>query len=130
MVSPAFAVEPVTPLTSATLVMPRVAQFTVMATGPTVGLPSLVLVTAALLLTVPQVEVLVELVMWTWVEALEARSTPAAPPKLRTPPVRDQPVEELTVSMDQLNPPGRVGTVSETLTPWAVPAPELETVTR
>src|SRR5439155_1558911 len=60
--------------------------------------------------------------------APEARSV-VAPPKTRWPPaVMDQPVLELAVSMLQ-DSPALVGRVSSTVTPWAVPAPELVTVT-
>src|SRR4029079_4249456 len=111
-----------TGLASAVLARLRFGQLTVIGTGPTVGLPSLVELAEALLLTVGQVPDVVGLVMWTWTLAPAARSTPAAPPKLRMPPVRVQAPVVLATSIDQFRPVF-VGTVSVTLTPWAVPAP-------
>src|SRR5712671_1836482 len=117
MVSPAL-----TDVASATLVRARVAQLTVIATGPTDGLPSFDELAAALLLTVPQVAAVVGLVMWTWTLAPAARSTPLAPPKLRMPPDRVHVPVVPAASIAQASP-AFVGTVSLTLTPWAVPAP-------
>src|SRR6476646_4963114 len=96
MVSPALTVP-----WSATLVSPREAQLTTIGTGPTVGLPSLLEVTEALLLTVPQVALVVGLVMWTWTLAPAARS---AGPKLSTPALIEKPALELAASMVQLSP--------------------------
>ena len=85
-------------------------------------MPSFVDVAAALLLTVPHEADVVGLVMWTWTLAPEARSTPLAPPKLRMPPDRVHVPVVPAASIAQLRP-AFVGTVSLTLTPWAVPAP-------
>src|SRR6266436_3434524 len=109
MVSPALTVP-----WSATLVMVTTAQWTMIGIGPALGLPSLLVVAEAVLLTVPQVAEVVGEVMWTWTEAEGARSTG---PKWRTPAV-----------MLQLRP-ALVGTVSETVTLRAMPAPVLVTVT-
>src|SRR6266404_9489544 len=114
MVSPAL-----TDVASATLVRARVAQLTVIATGPTDGLPSFVEVAAALLLTVPHEAEVVGLVMWTWTLAPAARSTA---PKLRMPPDRVHAPVVPAASIAQLRP-AFVGTVSLTVTPRAVPAP-------
>src|SRR5947208_2382331 len=63
--------------------------------------PSLVVVTVALLLTVPQVAAVVGEVMWTFLVAAVAMS-----PKLQlsAPPPMEQPRVEFAASMDQLNP--------------------------
>src|SRR5260370_11950868 len=120
MVSPALTVP-----WSATLVIVTLAQLTMIGIGPTEGLPSLVVVTEAELLTVPQVAEVVGEVMWTWKEAPEARSTG---PKLRFPAVSVQLPVVWRPSMLQLSP-AVVGTVSETVTPVPVPGPELLIVT-
>src|SRR5260370_170118 len=120
MVSPAWTVP-----WSATLVMVTLAQWTMIGTGPTEGLPSLVVVTEAELLTVPQVVEVGGEVRWAWNEAPEARSTG---PKLRFPAVSVQLPVVLVPSMLQLSP-ALVGTASETVTLRAVPAPVLLTVT-
>src|SRR6266446_4870519 len=110
---------------SAVLVMVTLAQLTVIGTGPTLGLPSLVVVAEAVLLTVPQVAEVVGEVMWTWKEMPEARSTG---PKCRTPVVMVQVPVVPPASMLQIKPE-LVGRVSETVTPVAVPAPVLLIVT-
>src|SRR5260370_439948 len=120
MVSPALTVP-----WSATLVMVTPPQLTMIGIGPTEGLPSLVVVTDAELLTVPQVAEVVGEVIWTWKEAPEARSTG---PKLRFPAVSVQLPVVLVPSMLQLSP-AVVGTASETVTVRAMPAPVLLTVT-
>src|SRR5437763_412850 len=94
-----------------------------------VGLPSLVVETAAVLVTVPLfgqfpgVSLVVGLVTWTEVVAPAVRS---AGPKPSTPAVMAQPRSEL--AMVQLRP-ALVGRWSEAVTPWAVPVPPLWTVT-
>src|SRR5260370_418460 len=120
MVSPALTVP-----WSATLLMVTTAQLTMIGIGPTEGLPSLVGVTDAELLTVPQVAEGVGEVMWTWKEAPEARSTG---PKCRFPAVSVQVPVVLLASMLQLRP-ALLGRVSETVTLRAMPAPVLVTVT-
>src|SRR6266851_2540621 len=120
MVSPALTVP-----WSATLVIVTTAQLTMIGTGPAFGLPSLLVVTEAELLTVPQVAEVVGEVMWTWNETVGARSTG---PKWRTPVVMVQVPVVLRPSMLQLSP-ALVGRVSETVTLCAVPAPVLVTVT-
>src|SRR6266704_2302405 len=100
-----------------------VGQLTMIGTGPTDGLPSLLIVTEAELLTVPQVAGVVDEVMWTWTEAPGARS---AGPKCRTPAVMVQVPVVVPASMLQLRP-ALVGRVSETATFRAVPAPVLVT---
>src|SRR6266478_1427941 len=110
---------------SAVLVMVTLAQLTVIGTGPTFALPSLVVVAEAELLTAPQVAEVVGEVMWTWKEMPEARSTG---PKCRTPAVMVQVPVVPPSSMLQLRPE-LVGRVSETVTLRAVPAPVLLTVT-
>src|SRR6266481_8168123 len=120
MVSPALTVP-----WSATLVMVTTAQLTMIGIGPALGLPSLLVVAEAVLLTVPQVAEVVGEVMWTWTEAEGARSTG---PKLRFPAVSVQLPVVLVPSMLQLSP-ALVGTVSETVTLRAMPSPVLVTVT-
>src|SRR6266478_1266840 len=120
MVSPALTVP-----WSATLVMVTTAQLTMIGIGPTLGLPSLLVVTDAELLTVPQVADVVGEVIWTWKDAEGARSTG---PKWRTPAVMVQLPVVLVPSMLQLRPV-LVGRVSETVTLFEVPAPGLVTVT-
>src|SRR6266571_3935719 len=120
MVSPALTVP-----WSATLVMVMTAQLTMIGIGPTEGLPSLVVVAEAELLTVPQVAEVVGEVMWTWTEAPGARSTG---PKCRTPAVMVQVPVVAPASMLQLRPE-LVGRVSETVTLRAMPSPLLATVT-
>src|SRR6266436_7921689 len=115
MVSPALTVP-----WSATLVMVTTAQLTMIGIGPTEGLPSLVVVTDAELLTVPQVAEVVGEVRWTWKETPEARS---AGPKCRTPVVMVQVPVVPPASMLQIKPE-LAGRVSETVTPVAVPGPE------
>src|SRR4051794_7522369 len=101
--------------------MPRLPQLTVIAIGPTVGLPSLVEPAEALLLTVPQLAEVVGLVMWTCLLARGARVPKAHE---RTPAAIEQPVSELAASIAQLRP-AVVGRVSPSVTPVALPAPEL-----
>src|SRR6266478_6325283 len=110
---------------SATLVIVTLAQLTMIGIGPALGLPSLVVVAEAVLLTVPQVAEVVGEVIWTWKDAEGARSTG---PKWRTPAVMVQLPVVLVPSMLQLRPE-LVGRVSETVTLCAVPAPVLVTVT-
>src|SRR5258707_8881114 len=110
---------------SVSLVMVTAAQLTMIGIGPALGLPSLVVVAEAVLLTVPQVAEVVGEVMWTWKDAEGARSTG---PKWRTPAVMVQLPVVLVPSMLQLNP-ALVGTVSETVTLRAVPPPGLVTET-
>src|SRR5258708_19583348 len=106
MVSPALTVP-----WSAALVMVTTAQLTMIGIGPALGLPSLLVVAEAVLLTVPQVAEVVGEVMWTWTEAEGARSTG---PKSRTPPVMAQP--PLVPPPPMLHPsPPLLGTVPETL---------------
>src|SRR5258708_1876870 len=107
------------------LVMVTTAQLTMIGMGPTFGLPSLLVVAEAVLLTVPQVAEVVGEVMWTWTEAEGARSTG---PKCRTPAVMVQVPVVAPASMLQLSP-ALVGTVSETVTLRAMPSPVLVTVT-
>src|SRR5438128_655773 len=87
--------------------------------------PSLVVVTLAVFGMVVQEAEVVGEVMWTWLLAPDARS---AGPKLRTPPLMLHPLDELAASIVQLVP-AVVGSVSLTVTPCAVPAPVLLTVT-
>src|SRR5260370_319925 len=79
MVSPALTVP-----WSATLVIGTTEQTTILRTQPELGLPPLLVVDEAVLLTVPQVAEGVGEVMWTWTEAEGASSTG---PKCRPPPV-------------------------------------------
>src|SRR5260370_1364249 len=104
---------------SGVLMMVMSGQLTMIGIGPTFGLPSLVVVTAAELLTVPQVAAVVGEVMWTWKEAPEARSTG---PKLRFLAGSVQLRVVLASSTLQLSAP-LVGRASETVTLRAVPAP-------
>src|SRR5438067_1267962 len=121
MVSPAFAVEPVTPLTSATLVMPRVAQLTVIGIKPVAtGAPGLLLAsTEAPLSTSGQLAEVVVLVIWTWTEAPAARSV-VEPPHVRTGGLAlliEQPVAVVPpVSTDHV--PVLVGRLSVIVKPW------------
>src|SRR5258707_641576 len=110
---------------SVSLVMVTAAQLTMIGIGPALGLPSLLVVAEAVLLTVPQVAEVVGEVMWTWTEAEGARSTG---PKCRTPAVMVQVPVVAPASMLQLSPE-LVRTVSETVTLRAVPSPVLVTVT-
>src|SRR5579862_9337730 len=91
-----------------------VGQSTVMDTGPTDGCPSLDELEVAELDTVPQVAVVVGEVMVTVAEALGPRS---AGPKLSDPPDRVQPPDWLWMVQAR---PLSAGTVSATVTPWAV----------
>src|SRR5437660_741281 len=113
---------------SAVLIVDTSAHSTVMGTAPVFGLPSLLVVAEAVLTTVPfghgAVAAVVGLVMWTWLEAPGARS---AGPKLKELPVRVQVPVVCAPSMDQ-DKSAFEGTVSETVTPWAVPRPLLVTV--
>src|SRR5438067_41905 len=93
-----------------------------------VGLPSLVVVTAAVFETVPlgqgPVGPVVGLAMWTCTKAAGAKSV-AGPPKSRAP-------QEIAQggsrgAMVQLRP-ALVGSGSEAVTPWAVPVPLFLTV--
>src|SRR6266853_4361308 len=94
MVSPALTVP-----WSAVLAMVTTAQLTMIGIGPALGLPSLVVVAEAVLLTVPQVAEVVGEVMWTWKDAEGARSTG---PKWRTPAVMVQLPVVLVPSMLQV----------------------------
>src|SRR5439155_641851 len=98
-----------------------------MPTGPTEADPSLDVVTEAELFTVPQVAVVVGEVMWTLALAPEARLNDE-PPQVRTPEEIAQLHPPLVLAMDQLSP-ALVGRVSVMVTPLAVPAPVLDTVT-
>src|SRR5258708_13262010 len=106
MVSPALTVP-----WSAALVMVTTAQLTMIGIGPALGLPSLLVVAEAVLLTVPQVAEVVGEVMWTWTEAEGATSTG---PKCRTPSLLVQVPVVAPASMLQLSP-ALVGTVPEPL---------------
>src|SRR5258707_1416285 len=57
---------------SVSLVMVTAAQLTMIGIGPALGLPSLLVVAEAVLLTVPQVAAVVGEVMWTWTAAVGA----------------------------------------------------------
>src|SRR5258706_16401696 len=70
---------------SAVLVMTRCGQLTVIATGPTDGLPSFVELAAVLFFKGPQVPAVLGPVPWPRTSEPAARSTPLAPPKLRMP---------------------------------------------
>src|SRR5437763_1678810 len=94
-----------------------------MTEGGVVGLPSLVVVTEAVLVTVPfgqgAVAAVVGLVMWTWTEAPGPRSV-VGPPKCRVPPEIVQAGSAgLTVQTRSV----LVGRVSLSVTSWAVPGP-------
>src|SRR5437763_140304 len=101
---------------SAVLVTVTSAHRTVMIAAGVVGLPSLVVVTPAVLETVPlgqgPVAPVVGLVTWTEVVPPEARS---AGPKPRTPALPYTP--RFRSAMVQLRP-ALVGRVSEAVTPW------------
>src|SRR5437588_46524 len=117
---------------SACLMMVTSAQLTVMTSGGVVGLPSLVVVTLAVLVTVLEpvaqlagVFLVVGLEMWTETVAPEARSVPG-PPKCRAP------LEMVQAGSAGLIVQTRsvlVGRVSLSVTSWAVPGPLLWTVT-
>src|SRR5260370_14615170 len=104
MVSPALTVP-----WSATLLMVTTAQLTMIGIGPTEGLPSLVVVTDAELLTVPQVAEVVGEVMWTWKWAGRASCTG---PKWITPVGMVQLPVRLLPSLLQLTP-ALLATVSD-----------------
>src|SRR5260370_1449636 len=106
---------------SATLVMVTTAQLTMIGIGPALGLPSLLVVAEAVLLTVPQVAGVVGEVMWTWTEAEGARSTG---PKCRPPAVMVLFPKDPAASMLHPRPPF-VARPSETVTLRAMPAPVL-----
>src|SRR5438093_1571932 len=115
---------------SAVLVILRTGHWTVMLIGPSelfdwVPPPSLVAEAEALLATGPQVSAVVGEVMWTCLLAPATRS-----PKLQAslPLLIVQPLSEPAALIDQLRPV-LVGSVSLTVTPFAVPAPlSLDTV--
>src|SRR5437764_131729 len=113
---------------SAGLRMVTSAQRTVMTEGGVVGLPSLVVVTEAVLVTVPlwqgPVAPVVGLAMWTCTKAAGARSV-VGPPKCRTPP---EIVQAGSMGSTVQLSPGLAGSRSETVTPWAVPVPLFLTV--
>src|SRR5437763_1002519 len=111
---------------SACLRMVTSAQLTVMTSGGVVGLPSLVVVTEAVLVTVPEpvgqlagVFCVVGLEMWTEAGAPAARAV-GGPPKCRTPP---EIVQAGSMGSTVQLSPGLAGSRSETVTPWAVPVP-------
>src|SRR5438876_646706 len=83
-----------------------------------------VVVTVAELSTVPQVAAVVGEVMWTCLVAPEPRLPKA---QVRMPTKMEHPASDPPASMLQ-DRPALVGTVSETVTFLAVPAPELDTV--
>src|SRR2546430_13072866 len=87
---------------SAVLAMAMEAQLTVIGTGPTEAEPSLEVVTEAELFTVGHVALVVGEVMWTWMEAPEARS---AGPYTKWPLWMEKPALEPGASMDQARPP-------------------------
>src|SRR6266487_704214 len=95
-----------------------------MDTGPALGLPSLLLVTEALLVTVPHVAAVVGLVMCTAADAPDARS---AGPNESTPLLILQLLAGLCEAIVQVRPL-LVGSVSVTVTLRAMPAPELVTM--
>src|SRR5437899_561412 len=101
------------------------AQLTVIATGPTDGLLSLVVVTLALLLTVPQVAGVVGEMMWTWKVAPGARSSG---PNFST-PATIAPLRFVHPASMLQAVPAFVGSVSLTMTLRAMPAPLLVIVT-
>src|SRR5438477_491101 len=100
--------------------------------GGVIGLASLEVFTLAVLVTVPEpvaqlagVSVVVGLEMWTETVAPEVRSVPG-PPKCRAPPEIVQAGSAgLTVQTRSV----LVGSVSLSVTSWAVPGPLLWTVT-
>src|SRR3989442_1428284 len=124
MGSPALTLE-----ASATLVMAMAAQLRVMDAdaelSPSVPAASLLEEAEAVLFTVPHVALVVGEVMWTWMESPEARS---AGPYTTWPLAMENPALDPPASMDQ-DRPALVGRASSTVTPWAVPAPLLATVT-
>src|SRR5438067_429023 len=111
----------------------KAEQVTVMTSGGVIGLQSLEVFTLAVLVTVPNgqgaVSLVVGLTMWTWTVAPEARSVPG-PPYWRTPPEIAQPGSVLAASGSIVQfRSALVGSVSETVTSCAVPRPLLVTVT-
>src|SRR2546430_1871780 len=127
MVSPALAVAPVTPLTSAVLVREMFGQLTVMSVGPALESPepSLEVAKWARLDTAAaQVAVVVGLVMRT-VKLAPAPRSGVGPPQVSTPVAIAQTgvvgVWEATVQVV----PALVGTVSVMVKPWATPVPLL-----
>jgi hypothetical protein len=115
---------------SAVFVTLTSGQFTEMTTAPDEGLPSFVDVTVTVFETVPHVAEVVGEEIWTDREAPPpASETPLTPPQERTPEeivqVPPQPADGL--SELQFNPVF-VGSVSDSLTAVAVPAPEFVTV--
>jgi hypothetical protein len=108
----------------------RFGQLTVILTKPLSTVALFVEVTTALFDTVPQVAEVVGEEMWTDKEVPPpASETPLPPPQVRTPKaiaqVPPQPAEGL--SKLQLRP-ALVGSVSDSFTPVAVPAPLFVTV--
>src|SRR6266480_2002650 len=85
--------------------------------------PSFVVVTPAVLSTTPQLAAVVDEMMCTDLLSLEPRSPKS---QVSTPLVIEQPASLFAASIDQSSPP-LVGSVSVTVTPWAVPAPLLVT---
>ena len=114
-----------TVVASAVLLMARFGHLTWME-AEALALPSLVVVTSAVLLTVPQLALVVGDVMWTCLLAPLPRV-----PKLqeRTPLEIEQPVSDPPASIDHVIP-ALVGSVSETATPVADPVPLFVTVIR
>src|SRR5438270_4319841 len=115
--------------TSAVLLSEMSPQFRVMFAGRVDPLLAFAVVKEAAFVTVAPVgqfpvSLVVGLVMWTVAEAPGARS---AGPKLKELPVRVQVPVVCAPSMDQ-DKSAFEGTVSETVTSWAVPRPLLVTV--
>src|SRR4051812_32788686 len=130
-----MSVPALTLAASAVLVMTRLAQLTVIAMGPTAGLPSFVLVRLAELLYVAQLVALVAAVTWTdrlapgarligWPTRLSAWA-PSAPAMAKLAGLPTPASLTQWTGVPALPP----GNASVRLTPVAVPAPLLVTVT-
>src|SRR3954468_19174666 len=127
--SPALAVAPVTPLTSATLVRAMLGQLTVMSVGPVPESPEPSLdVEKWARLDSPAAQLAVEVVAWTrTVKTLPgpgepARSVPAPPQVRLVPAIEHAPLAGLIV---QVRPAGRESVMVK---PWATPGPLLVAV--
>src|SRR5438067_1837181 len=110
----------------------RSGKLTAMSSGGVVGLPSLVVVTLAVLVTVPEpvaqlagVFFVVGLVMWPETVAPEARSVPGPPKCSASFEVAQAAAVELLSLHDALP----ICRVSLSVTSWAMPGPLLWTVT-
>src|SRR5438128_2096435 len=99
-------------------------QLTVIWTWSTWSDPSLVVVTVAELSTVPQVAAVAGVVLWPCLVTLFPYPTLF---RSRVPTEMEHPASDPPASMLQ-DRPALVGTVSETVTLLAVPAPMLDTV--